>query len=107
MALPSSAYHAAKGGVVNLTRALAAEWAKYGITVNSICPGYFATELTEDTLKTESFTNYMKANVPVGRYGNEGELDSTAVYLASESSSYVNGCLLYTSSQWIQDTIRI
>ncbi len=94
MALPSSAYHAAKGGVVNLTRALAAEWAKYGITVNSICPGYFATELTEDTLKTESFTNYMKANVPVGRYGNEGELDSTAVYLASESSSYVNGVII-------------
>ena len=91
MALPSSAYHAAKGGVVNLSRALAAEWAKYGITVNTICPGYFATELTVDTLNTESFTNYMKATVPVGRYGKEGELDSTAVYLASEASSYVTG----------------
>lgn len=93
-ALPSASYHAAKGGVVNLTRALAAEWAKYGITVNCICPGYFATELTVDTLKTEYFTNYMKSTVPLGRYGNEGELDSTAVYLASEASSYVTGVVI-------------
>ncbi len=94
MAHPSSAYHAAKGGVVNMTRALAAEWAKYGITVNCICPGYFVTELTQDVLDTEYFTNYMKQTVPVGRYGREGELDSTAVYLASEASSYVTGAII-------------
>ena len=93
-ALPSASYHAAKGGVVNLTRALAAEWAKHGINVNCICPGYFATELTIDTLNTESFTEYMKATVPLGRYGNEGELDSTALYLASEASSYVTGAII-------------
>jgi|LSQX01.1.fsa_nt_gb gluconate 5-dehydrogenase len=93
-ALPSAAYHAAKGGVVNFTRALAAEWAKYGINVNCICPGYFATELTADTLNTESFTNYMKATVPLGRYGKEGELDSTAIYLASDASSYVTGVVI-------------
>ena len=94
MALPTAAYHAAKGGVVNLTRALAAEWAKHNITVNAICPGYFATELTVDTLNTESFSNYMKASVPVGRYGREGELDSSVVYLASDYSSYVTGVIL-------------
>lgn len=93
-ALPTASYHAAKGGVVNLTRALAAEWSKYGINVNCICPGYFATELTVDTLSTDSFSDYMKATVPLGRYGNEGELDSTAVYLASESSSYVTGVII-------------
>lgn len=94
MALPTAAYHAAKGGVVNLTRALAAEWAKHNITVNAICPGYFATELTIDTLNTESFNNYMKTSVPVGRYGKEGELDSTVVYLSSNESAYVNGVIL-------------
>jgi len=94
MAHPSAAYHAAKGGVINLTRALAAEWAKYGITVNAICPGYFVTELTEDVLNTEYFTNYMKSTAPMGRYGKEGELDSTAVYLASDASSYVTGAVI-------------
>lgn len=94
MALPTAAYHAAKGGVINLTRALASEWAKHNITVNCICPGYFATELTIDTLKTESFSNYMKASVPVGRYGNEGELSTAAIFLASDNSAYVTGVIL-------------
>lgn len=94
MTQPSTAYHAAKGGVVNMTRGLAAEWAKYGITVNAICPGYFVTELTQETLDTEYFTNYMKASVPVGRYGKQGELDSTVVYLASDASSYITGTII-------------
>ncbi|HJJ35202.1 MAG TPA: SDR family oxidoreductase [Methanocorpusculum sp.] len=91
MIAPSAAYHAAKGGVVNLTRALAAEWGKDGITVNSICPGYFVTELTESTLKTEQFAAYAKGAIPVGRYGDEGELDSTVIYLASPASNFVTG----------------
>ena len=94
MALGTAAYHAAKGGVVNLTRALAAEWSRHGITVNSICPGYFETELTADTLKTESFQTYMKSTVPTGRYGEAGELDAAAVFLASDAASYVTGVIL-------------
>ena len=88
---PCSPYHAAKGGVVNLSRGLAAEWGKYGITVNTICPGYFWTPLTKDTLETEWFANYAKGAIPVERYGNEGELDSTTIFLSSPASSYVNG----------------
>lgn len=91
MIAPSAPYHAAKGGVVNLTRALAAEWGKYGITVNSICPGYFWTPLTKETLETEWFANYAKGAIPVGRYGKEGELDTVALFLASPCSTYVNG----------------
>ncbi|MBQ9986560.1 MAG: SDR family oxidoreductase [Oscillospiraceae bacterium] len=93
-AIDTVAYHASKGGVVNFTRAVAAELAKYNITCNCICPGYFATELTEDTLKTDAFTAYMKATVPLGRYGNEGELNAGAIFLASDEASYVTGVIL-------------
>lgn len=93
-AIDTVAYHASKGGVVNFTRAVAAELAKFNITCNCICPGYFATELTEDTLKTEYFTNYMKATVPLGRYGKEGELNAGAIFLASDEASYVTGVIL-------------
>ena len=91
---PCSPYHAAKGGVVNLSRGLAAEWGKYGITVNTICPGYFWTPLTKDTLETDWFSEYAKSAIPVERYGKEGELDSTVIFLSSPASSYVNGVAL-------------
>ncbi len=87
----SSPYHAAKGGVVNLTRALAAEWGKHGITVNSICPGYFYTDLTTETLDSEYFQAIAKRSIPLERYGRAGELDTCALFLASPNSTYVNG----------------
>ena len=90
----SSPYHAAKGGVVNLTRALAAEWGAYGITVNSICPGYFYTPLTTDTLNSDFFQQNAKTMIPMERYGKEGELDSATVFLASKASTYVTGVIL-------------
>jgi len=91
---PASPYHAAKGGVVNLTRALAGEWGEKGITVNSICPGYFETPLTKETLDSEFFQNYARTMIPMARYGREGELDSAAIFLASPASTYVNGVIL-------------
>ena len=91
---PASPYHAAKGGVVNLTRALAAEWGEKGICVNAICPGYFETPLTKETLETEFFQNYARTMIPMARYGKEGELDSAAIFLSSPCSTYVNGVIL-------------
>ena len=91
---PCSPYHAAKGGVVNLTRGLAAEWGEYGITVNTICPGYFVTPLTKETLDSQWFQDYAKGAIPMERYGVEGELDSAAIFLASPASSYVTGVAL-------------
>ncbi len=91
---PASPYHAAKGGVVNLTRALACEWGDKGITVNAICPGYFETPLTKETLESEFFQNYARTMIPMARYGREGELDTAAIFLASPASTYVNGLIL-------------
>lgn len=93
-ALDTVAYHSSKGGVINFTRAVAAELAKYNITCNAICPGYFETELTRDTLNTKEFTDYMKLTVPLGRYGKEGELNAGAIFLASDEASYVTGVIL-------------
>ena len=87
----SAPYHAAKGGVVNMTRALAAEWGKYNITVNAICPGYFYTDLTRDTLNSDFFQQNAKTMIPEERYGEEGELDTAALFLASPASAYVTG----------------
>ena len=91
MIVGSAPYHAAKGGVVNFTRALAAEWGKYGITVNSICPGYFYTDLTTETLDSDYFQAIAKRSIPLERYGRSGELDTCALFLASPASTYVTG----------------
>ena len=90
-AIPTIAYHASKGAVVNFSRGAAAELAPLGITVNTICPGYFYTELTTETLDTEYFQNFAKSTVPMQRYGHEGELNSVAIFLGAEESSYVTG----------------
>ena len=92
--IPTIAYHSSKGGVINYTRAAAAELAKYHITVNCICPGYFYTELTEEVLKTEKFQEFANVHVPMQRYGMEGELNAGAIFLASDEASYVTGVIL-------------
>ena len=88
------AYHASKGAVVNFTRAVAAELATDGITCNAICPGYFYTELTSDTLDTKKFQDFAKSHVPMQRYGEAGELDAALLFLASREASYVTGVIL-------------
>ena len=88
------AYHASKGAVVNFTRAVAAELATDGITCNAICPGYFYSPLTKETLDSDFFQQNAKTMIPLSRYGNEGELDTTAIFLSSPASSYVTGVIL-------------
>ena len=92
--IPTIAYHSSKGAVVNFTRAAAAELAKYNITVNAICPGYFYTELTTEVLDTDMFKVFADSHVPMKRYGKEGELNAGALFLASDEASYVTGVIL-------------
>lgn len=95
-----SAYSSAKGGVMNLTKNLAVEWAKYNITVNAIGPEVFETELTIDTIELDGFMDLIKAYCPAGRLGQHGELDGIAIYLASDASSYCTGQLICIDGGW-------
>lgn len=83
------AYNTSKGAVVNFTRALASEWAKYGVTVNSICPGYFPTKMTKGTIAYGEET--IISSTPLGRLGGPEDLKGLALLLASDASAYMTG----------------
>jgi gluconate 5-dehydrogenase len=90
-----AAYTAAKGGLKMLTRAMCSEWARHGIQVNAIGPGYFATDLTEALRADREFDAWVRARVPAGRWGTPDDLAGAIVFLASSASDYVNGQILY------------
>ncbi|MBS4025886.1 MAG: SDR family oxidoreductase, partial [Clostridia bacterium] len=71
--------------------ALGVEWAKHNITVNAIAPGFFQSEMTEDSLTDKSFLDHINVSTPMKRFGNPGELDGILLYLASDASSYTTG----------------
>lgn len=89
-----SAYAASKGGLENLTRQLAVEWAGDGITVNAIAPAWFPSEMTAGSLAREGIEEKMAAANPMGRIGRAGELQSACLFLASPASSYVTGAVI-------------
>jgi gluconate 5-dehydrogenase len=88
-------YMTAKGAVTNLTKAMATEWAGRGIQVNAIGPGYFLTSMATPLVADPAFVEWLSRRVPVGRWGDPRELVGTAVYLASDASSFVNGQTIY------------
>jgi gluconate 5-dehydrogenase len=97
---PLNAYCTSKGGVLMLTKALAAEWAKYNITVNAIGPAYFPSEMTETAMSNPDFLNTVRTYCPMGRPGRAGELDGAVIYFASDASSYTTGQLLTIDGGW-------
>ncbi|HZS13253.1 MAG TPA: glucose 1-dehydrogenase [Candidatus Dormibacteraeota bacterium] len=93
-------YAASKGGVVNLTRELAAQWARRGVRVNAIAPGWFATEINEEMFAGERSIAFMERGAPMGRTGREDELDGVLLLLASGASSFVTGQTIAVDGGW-------
>ncbi len=99
--IPSAGYAASKGGVVNLTRDLASQWARRGVRVNAIAPGWFESEMTAALFDgRERWERYMERTVPAGRAGREGELDGALLFLAGDASSYVTGQTVAVDGGW-------
>jgi gluconate 5-dehydrogenase len=88
-------YAASKGAVKMLTRGMCADWARHGLQVNGIAPGYFRTPLNRALVENADFTAWLKARTPAGRWGEVEELGGAAVFLASDAASFVNGQMLY------------
>lgn len=95
-----TSYATTKGGILMLTKSLAAEWAKYGITVNAIGPSYFKSEMTDKLIDTPEFDQILKAYCPMERLGHPGELDGALIYFASDASSFTTGQLLQIDGGW-------
>jgi len=88
-------YTATKGAVKNLTRGMCADWAKYGLQINAIAPGYFETPLNQALVDDPEFSAWLQKRTPAGRWGKVDELIGAAVFLSGNASSFVNGHTLY------------
>ncbi len=98
--IPEAGYAASKGGLITMTRELAAQWARNGIRVNALAPGWFPSELTAELFGTERGVEFVRRSAPMGRGGEEHELDGALLFLASAASSYVTGEVLVVDGGW-------
>jgi len=98
--MKQASYCASKGAVVNLTRELGAQWARKGVRVNAIAPGWFRSEMTQDMWGDEGSERFVQQGAPIGREGAEHELDGALLFLASDASTYVVGQTLAVDGGW-------
>lgn len=95
-----TSYSSSKGGVVQLTKVLAIEWAKYGITVNTVSPTFIHTPLTAPQFEDEEFLKEVLSKIPLGRIGNVEDVTGAVVFLASSASDLITGHTLLVDGGW-------
>jgi len=99
--IPDAGYAASKGGLVNMTRELAAQWARTGVRVNTIAPGWFRSEMTEERMFGDDRSmRWVRQRTPMGRPGDEHELDGALLLLASDASTFITGAILPVDGGW-------
>jgi len=89
--MPISSYYASKAGVINLTSGLANEWGHFGIRVNSLCPGWFPTEMTQGFFENEKWVKHLSSKIALGRVGEMDDIKPLVVFMASDASEYISG----------------
>ncbi len=97
---PNLAYHAAKGAIVNMTRALACEWAKSGIRVNAVAPTFARTTMTEPLLNDNAMVERLIEHTPMGRFVEPEEVASAIAFLASDAAAMITGAILPVDGGW-------
>jgi NAD(P)-dependent dehydrogenase (short-subunit alcohol dehydrogenase family) len=98
--IPNASYTASKGAVVNLTRELACQWARKGVRVNAIAPGFFPSEAMDDAANSPQFLDFVARNCPIPRLGEPHELDGVLLFLASDASTFCTGQVLTVDGGW-------